>query len=93
MLDQERQPQAHESHEWEDQSYHGSPLYYCEFCNVYMRDYARSSLPCPERERVLAQRAARLEAEERSEYQRILAERERFNYLHSKYGSNLKPGG
>lgn len=78
-------PTSHESHQWDDESYHGSPLYYCQFCRCF-EGYPEAQKPCPDRDRILAQRAAQQEADERGEYRRMVEARQRFEYLHAKYG-------
>lgn len=73
-------------HEWEDQSYHGSPLYYCKYCNVFKRD-DKAKESCPEAEIHLRMKAEEKERKERREYDDMIKMFERFEYLHKKYGN------
>lgn len=85
-----------DTHSWVDVSHHGSPLYVCEFCDVYKDNVygdgpdptqkVTASPICTRRDVVLKQRAIYKEQNERSEYRRMLAEKERFEYLKHKYG-------
>ncbi len=77
---------AHLSHSFEDVSYHGSPSYHCEFCDCWKQS-VEASLPCPKADEILSRREKEKEIQEKYEYQRMLAERERFEYLHAKYGN------
>ena len=75
----------HPSHRWEDTSYHGSPIYECEFCGV--GDWKeKASLPCPEAEKCLAEEAAKKEQEDRWEYESMLSRHRRERELYAKYG-------
>jgi hypothetical protein len=80
-------PESHESHSWEDESYHGSPLYYCEYCRIFEGDSVKAKLPCPNRDSILKSRQVAKELAERTEYQALLRQRQRFEELHKKYGN------
>lgn len=75
----------HDSHRWEDISHHGSPYYQCAFCDSHDHE-AAASLPCVKVEECLRKEAQKLEEEERYEYLRLKAARERWDYLHAKFG-------
>lgn len=75
-------------HDYQDESRHGSPFWVCKWCDRLKDDIKRSGDPdfCPKAEEGLAREAQRQESAERAEYQRMKAERQRWAYLHSKYG-------
>ncbi len=72
------------SHRWDDVSYHGSPIWQCDFCNIYKS--TSSSDYCPKAVEFRKREAKEAENKERWEYERMKAERERFAYLEAKYG-------
>ncbi len=76
---------AETQHRWSDVSYHGSPIYVCDFCGGEERRVRDS--PCPKAAEKLAAERAATEQKEKWEYQRMLRERERFEELHRKYGA------
>lgn len=76
-----------DDHEWEDVSHHGSPFYACKFCDMYQYQCTLPDLMvCKNARRRRAEIAAQKERDERYEYERMLAERRRFEELEKKYG-------
>lgn len=76
-----------DQHSWDDVSHHGGPLYQCEYCGVYRFTLKGPPYPpCPKASQVLIRRRLEQEQKERGEYERMLAERRRFDELHEKYG-------
>jgi hypothetical protein len=71
-------------HEWEDNSYHGSPIWECRFCGLSR--YENSGKPCLKAEEVLKKEADKKEAEEKWEYETMKKTLERFIYLKNKFG-------
>ncbi len=72
-------------HDFDDVSYHGSPIWQCLYCGVYKNDKGRTDY-CPKAEEVLKRKAKEKESAERYEYERLKKERERFAYLEAKFG-------
>lgn len=76
----------HDSHIWEDVSHHGSPDYQCKCCDVMHYQHG-AKYQCPKRVEYDRKQAEKKEQEERYEYARMVAARERWDYLHAKYGA------
>ncbi len=75
----------HSSHSLEDVSYHGSAIYRCEYCDKGLYDKEIVD-ECPKAADAKAWRLKDVECREKNEYQRMLAEKQRFEYLKEKYG-------
>lgn len=85
-----------DTHSWIDVSYHGSPWYKCEYCGVDKDDVygagpdprreVSASPTCSKRKEVLKIREIERVRLEKLEYEKLLKERQRFEYLHAKYG-------
>lgn len=72
-------------HYWEDVSYHGSPIYQCMACGCNEWDKNKPQF-CPEGEEYAKRKRLELELKEKSEYRRLLEQKQRFEYLDAKYG-------
>ncbi len=72
------------NHQWEDLSYHGSPDYYCRFCNCYIRS-KEADQPCPKALERLKEEQLRKEEDEWWEYKKLKAQHDRYEYLKDKY--------
>lgn len=75
----------HESHHWEDVSYHGSPFYQCEYCRIMEWD-EKAKEPCPKREEALKRKAEEKERKERLEWEELKRTVARHRYLIEKFG-------
>lgn len=82
------EPQVVHGHRFDDVSYHGSPVWICNFCHVNKRDTAPDE-PCPKALDFLAREARDRELAEQAEYARLKAARDRFEYLEKKYGNGV----
>ena len=75
-------------HYWEDQAYHGSPLYYCKYCDAAqftVRDVADKA--CPATVRFLQEATESVECKERREWEALKRQKAREAYLVNKYGA------
>lgn len=79
-------------HIWSDISCHGSPRYACDVCHID-RDEALTRETCGCLRFVVHQlsRLQEVERAERREYAELKAQRDRWTYLHAKYGSPASP--
>lgn len=77
-----------EAHRWEDTSYHGSPIWECDFCGCSKSDvlHGKVSAHCPKASEKLQAEYEAVQIAERNEYERMKRERERWVYLHGKFG-------
>lgn len=78
----------HESHRWEDVSYHGSPTYQCDFCQCYQYETKASLKQCPNAEECLEKEREKKDLDEFHEYQNLKKQRERWEYLKNKFGDD-----
>lgn len=77
----------HISHRWEDLSHHGSPDYFCAFCNCSKRSQ-EATMPCSKAVECLEREAEAREQSERHELRSILADMRRFQYLLHRHGDH-----
>lgn len=75
------------NHKWIDVSYHGSPIWQCDYCDCYRRE---AQDHCPKAKECIEKERKEQERKEWYEYCDIMKKKERFEYLHSKFGEKYE---
>ncbi len=74
-------------HSWQSVPFHNVALYQCKYCGKYLERLTKES--CSEAEQYLRREKEKLEKEEFEEYKRLCGERDRWEYLNTKYRAKI----